>query len=228
MTYPVSLIAGSTGFVGSKVLSILEKRNGHVYSLSRKKNEHITDNVDELIINFDKLLDGYNLPNVNHVYLCLGHQINGLNLLYMDEELRKSFYKVDYQYQIAIAKEAIKSGAESISFISSVGADSKSNNFYLKTKGEVENKIKELGYKSINFFQPGHISDRIKWQRKLQKPRIDVYAADIISFFLDPLMVNKLQKYRSIPVQKLSNFIVNQTRKESGGINYFNYNKILD
>ena len=224
MAYPISLVAGSTGFVGSKVLSVLEKRKGHVFSLSRKKNEHITGNAQELIINFDELLDSYDLPNVNHVYLCLGHKINGLDLLYMNTELRKSFYKVDYQYQIAIAKEAIKSGAESISFISSVGADSKSNNFYLKTKGNVENKIKELGYKSINFFQPGHISDRIRWQRKIQEPRIDVYAADMMSFFLDPFMTNKLKKYRSIPLQILSNFIVQKTREENIGINYYDYN----
>ncbi len=223
MAYPISLVAGSTGFVGSKVLSVLEKRKGDVFSLSRKKNEHITGNAEELIINFDELLDSYDFPNVNHVYLCLGHQINGLNLLYMNTELRKSFYKVDYQYQIAVAKEAIKSGAECISFISSVGADSKSNNFYLKTKGEVENKIIEMECKSINFFQPGHISDRIRWQRKIQKPRADVYAADMMSFFLDPFMTNKLKKFRSISVKSLSEFIVTKTREENIGINYYDY-----
>ena len=224
MTYPISLVAGSTGFVGNKVLNILKKLEGDIFSLSRKKLEHSSANLEELVLNFDELLEGYDLPNVNHVYLCLGHDLNGLNLLYMNEELRKSFYKVDYQYQIAIAKEAIKSGAESISFISSVGADSKSNNFYLKIKGEAENKIKELGYKSINFFQPGHISDRIKWQRKIQKPRIDVYAADMMSFFLDPFMTNKLKKYRSVSVEDLSEFIVTKTREENIGINYYDYN----
>jgi len=224
MKRPISLIAGSTGFVGNQVLSILKEREGHVFSLSRKRIEHSTNNIEELIINFDELLESYDLPNVNHVYLCLGHELNGLNLLYMNEELRKSFYKVDYQYQIAIAKEAIKSGADSISFISAVGADSNSSNYYFKIKGDAEEKIKGLGYKSVNFFQPGHISNRVKWQRKLQNPRADVYAADMMSFFLDPFMTKKLKKYKSISVESLSDFIVTKTREENSGINYYDYN----
>jgi len=224
MTYPISLVVGSTGFVGNKVLNILQKLEGHVFSLSRKRIEHSTNNIEELIINFDELLESYDLPNVNHVYLCLGHELNGLNLLYMNEELRKSFYKVDYQYQIAVAEKAIKSGAESISFISAIGADSNSSNYYFKIKGDVEEKIKGLGYKSVSFFQPGHISNRIKWQRNIQKPRIDVFASDIASIFLDPFMIKGFNKYKSISVEKLSKSIVDKTIQELEGINYYQYN----
>ena len=223
MTYPISLITGSTGFVGSKVLSNLEKKVGKVFSLSRKRIDHNVDNIEELIINFDELLKGYDLPNVNHVYLCLGHDLTALNLLNMNEELRKSFYKVDYQYQIAVAEKAVKSGAKSISFISAVGADSNSSNYYFKIKGDVEEKIKDLGYKSVNFFQPGHISNRIKWQRNIQKPRIDVYAADIASFFLDPFMIKGFNKYKSISAEKLSKSIVDKTIQEIEGVNYYHW-----
>ncbi len=223
MTYPISLITGSTGFVGSKVLSNLRKREGKVFSLSRKRIEYNDNNIEELIINFDELLEGYDLPNVNHVYLCLGHELNGLNLLYMNEELRKSFYKVDYQYQIAVAEKAIKSGAESISFISAVGADSNSSNYYFKIKGDVEEKIKGLGYKSVNFFQPGHISNRIRWQRNIQKPRIDVFAGDIASILLDPFMIKGFNKYKSISAEKLSKSIVDKTIKELKGVNYYQW-----
>ena len=37
MSKKVSLIAGSTGFLGSKILNYLSKKEEKIYSLSRKK-----------------------------------------------------------------------------------------------------------------------------------------------------------------------------------------------
>ena len=68
---------------------------------------------------------------------------------------RDAFRVVDCEYSLAAAKKAIQAGAKGISLVSSVGADASSKNFYLKTKGQLEEATKLIGFSSINIYRPG-------------------------------------------------------------------------
>ena len=222
MNNRVSLIAGSTGFLGSKVLNYLDKENQKIYCLSRRKNEINTVNAEEIIIDFDNI-ENLNLPKIDHVYLCLGYELRAWELISMPKRKKGPFYKVDYEYTLNIAKKAEEVGATSISLVSAVGANKNSESFYLKTKGDLEEEIKKLKFETINIFQPGHLSGRISWQKKKSDPRIDVFAFEIGSLFLDPFLVSRLNKFRSINANKLANFIVKSTINENLGINQYQY-----
>ena len=186
MNKKVSLIAGSTGFLGSKILNYLQKEDQKIYSLSRKKNKINSINIEEIIIDFDDLYN-LRLPKIDHVYLCLGYELRAWELISMPERKKDPFYKVDYEYTLNIAKKAKKAGATSVSLVSAVGANIKSESFYLKTKGDIEEEIKKLSFETINIFQPGHLAGRINWQRQKNDPRIDVFAFEFGSLFFDPL-----------------------------------------
>ena len=222
MNTRVSLIAGSTGFLGSKVLNYLDKKNQKIYCLSRRKNEINTVNAEEIIIDFDNI-ENLNLPKIDHVYLCLGYELRAWELISMPKRKKGPFYKVDYEYTLNIAKKAEEVGATSISLVSAVGANKNSESFYLKTKGDLEEEIKKLKFETINIFQPGHLAGRISWQKKKSDPRIDVFAFEIGSLFLDPFLVSRLNKFRSINANKLANFIVKSTINENLGINQYQY-----
>ena len=222
MNNRVSLIAGSTGFLGSKVLNYLDKENQKIYCLSRRKNEINTVNAEEIIIDFDNI-ENLNLPKIDHVYLCLGYELRAWELISMPERKKDPFYKVDYEYTLNIAKKAEEVGATSISLVSAVGANKNSESFYLKTKGDLEEEIKKLKFETINIFQPGHLAGRINWQKKKSDPRLDVFAFEIGSLFLDPFLVSRLKKFRSINANKLANFIVKSTINENLGINQYQY-----
>ena len=222
MIKKTSLIAGSTGFLGSKILNHLYKEDQKIYCLSRRKNEINSINIEDIIIDFDTI-NNLNLPKIDHVYLCLGHELRAWELISMPDREKGPFYKVDYEYTLSIAKKAEEVGATSISLVSAVGANKNSNSFYLKTKGDLEEEIKKLRFKTINIFQPGHLAGRINWQRKKSEPRLDVFAFEIGSLFFDPFLVSGLQKFRSINADKLANFIVKSTINESLGINHFQY-----
>jgi len=222
MIKKTSLIAGSTGFLGSKILNHLYKEDQKIYCLSRRKNEINSINIEDIIIDFDAI-NNLSLPKIDHVYLCLGHELRAWELISMPDREKGPFYKVDYEYTLSIAKKAEEVGATSISLVSAVGANKNSNSFYLKTKGDLEEEIKKLRFKTINIFQPGHLAGRINWQRKKSEPRLDVFAFEIGSLFFDPFLVSGLQKFRSINADKLANFIVKSTINESLGINQFQY-----
>lgn len=226
MNKKVSIIAGSTGFLGSKILNYLSKEDDEIFCLSRRENNNSERNIKDIILDFDSL-DNLNLPKIDHVYLCLGYELRAWELIFMPKKIKKPFYKVDYEYSIKIAKKSLKAGATSISLVSAIGADINSSSFYLKTKGYLEGEIRKLPFETINIFQPGHLAGRINWQRKKNDPRLDVFAFEIASLFIDPLMINGLRKFRSIKAEELAKFIVKKTNEDTKGTFIFNYNDII-
>ena len=222
MNKKTSLIAGSTGFLGSKILNFLYKEDQKIYCLSRRKSEINSINIEDIIIDFDAI-NNLSLPKIDHVYLCLGYELRAWELISMPERKKDPFYKVDYEYPLNIANKAEEVGATSISLVSAVGANKNSESFYLKTKGDLEEEIKKLNFETINIFQPGHLAGRINWQRQKNDPRIDVFAFEFGSLFLDPFLVSRLKKFRSINANKLANFIVKSTINENLGINQYQY-----
>ena len=222
MSKKTSLIAGSTGFLGSKILNYLHKEDQKIYCLSRRENEINSVNIEDIIIDFDAI-NNLSLPKIDHVYLCLGYELRAWELISMPERKKGPFYKVDYEYTLNIAKKAEEAGATSVSLVSAVGANKNSESFYLKTKGDLEEEIKKLKFETINIFQPGHLAGRINWQKKKSDPRLDVFAFEIGSLFLDPFLVSRLKKFRSINANKLANFIVKSTINENLGINQYQY-----
>ena len=68
MNKKVSNIAGSTGFLGSKILNYLSKEDDEILCLSRRENNNSERNIKDIILDFDSL-DNLNLPKIDHVYL---------------------------------------------------------------------------------------------------------------------------------------------------------------
>ena len=120
-------------------------------------------------------------PQCDHFYLCLGTTIKTAGS-------RDAFRAVDFEYSLAVAKKAIQAGATGISLVSSVGADASSKNFYLKTKGQLDEAIKSLGFSSINIYRPGILmGDRpesrlLEGLGKIVFQVIDRLAIRLISF----------------------------------------------
>jgi uncharacterized protein YbjT (DUF2867 family) len=211
----MNLLAGSTGFLGNKILNELSLPQRKTLSLSRRKIDNLPKNTEQQIIDFKKITE-LELPEIDHVFLSLGFPLFYHNVMgVMNKNLKKNLFLVDFTYQIEIAKKAKDAGAKKISIISAVGANSQSWNYYLKTKGKVENEIINIGFDSINIFQPGHLRGN--------NHRFDILLADIVSIFLDPFLFGPLKKFRSISAKAVAKQVVNNSLKIKSGINYFDF-----
>ena len=192
----MQLIAGSTGFLGNEILRAVGVQDVSTIALGRRSIPNLPDNARELIIDFDELKT-ITFPNIDHVYLSLGYPLYFQNVMgFMSSTLKENFFQVDFTYQLEIAKKAKSVGARGISLISAVGADANSWNYYLKTKGMLEEEIINLEFDSINIFRPGHLMGN--------KKRLDIVFADTVSRIVDPFLHGSIEKFRSIPVEKLS------------------------
>ncbi len=73
---------------------------------------------------------------------------------------QEAFRSVDRDAVLAFGQAALDRGAERFLLVSSLGADAQSRNFYLKTKGETEAALAQLGYPQLTVLRPSFIDDQ--------------------------------------------------------------------
>ncbi|MBT4245523.1 MAG: hypothetical protein HOD81_06085 [Gammaproteobacteria bacterium] len=210
---PTSIIVGSTGLVGGNVIKVLSNKKQRAIALTRRSIPNLPPNITEMIIDFDAFEKNGSLPSCNNVFICLGTTIKTAGS-------KENFRKVDIDYCLSIARKAKESGAETLSLISSIGANSSSKNFYLKTKGELEESIQRLGFSTVNIFRPSFLVGERSEKRLAEK--IAINLAKIMDFFL----IGTASKYRSVKAESLAKTMVLKADNKSG-VNYFYFDDFL-
>jgi len=223
MDKPKVLIIGASGLVGGEILKTTESMGQEIVTLSRRKLISKNQDTEEIIINFDDLQLS-DIPKVNHVYIALGTELDTSELIYIKKSRRKGFRKVDYEYVTKIAKMAHGNGAESISVVSAVGANKSSRNLYLKTKGEMEEKIISIGYNKTVFAQPGHLLGK----RLLKKIRPEVPIMEFGARILKPLMIGPLEDLKFIKASLVAKSMVKHMNIPTDKIVRLKYKELID
>ena len=208
-----SIIAGSTGLIGGNVIKVLSNKKQSAIALTRRSIPNLPPNITEMIIDFDTFEKNGSLPSCNNVFICLGTTIKTAGS-------KENFRKVDIDYCLSIARKAKESGAETLSLISSIGANSSSKNFYLRTKGELEESIQSLGFSTVNIFRPSFlVGDR---SEKRLAEKIAIKLAKIMDLFL----IGTASKYRSVKAESLAKTMVLKVASKPG-VNYFYFDDFL-
>ena len=192
-TKKISLVAGSTGLIGNLLIEELVKSGKEVIAITRNKNISEDKQIFNKVVDFDdkESLDGL-FTNISDVFICLGTTIKKAGS-------KDKFRKVDVDYCFSIAKAASKAKVPNLSIVTSIGADSQSNNFYLKCKGEVEEMISGLCFKSLSIYRPGLLIG------KREEKRFAESIGQIIQpRLIDPLLRGSSKKYRSVKAVDLA------------------------
>ena len=128
---------------------------------------------------------------------------------------KEAFQKVDITYCYEIAKQAQARGVKNISIVTSLGSDSNSANFYLKSKGMIEDKITNIDFDSISIHRPGLLIGARNEMRLGE-----FIGQKIFPYFIDPFLMGSIRKYRSIKGDTLAKAMVNLSGYREG-INYY-------
>jgi len=159
----------------------------------------------ELVIDFDKLDDCADKITGHAVFCCLGSTQKKTPDI-------KDYHKIDHDYPLHLAHLAVKNGVEQYHLVSSLGADNKASNFYLKTKGEVENDLKKAGVKCLQIYRPAYLTGDRKEYRFADK------LLTLLMAIINPLLFGSLKKYRSIPAQTVAMAMFKESIKNDEGI----------
>lgn len=203
-----AVIAGASGLVGSQCLELLLElpRYDAVAAIVRRPLAVSNPKLHEIHSNFDELPV---LP-VTDIFCALGTTIKKAG----SEE---DFRRVDHDYVLQLAEWGLRNGAKQFLLVSSVGADPKSSNFYLRVKGEVEAAVNALGYDAVHIFRPSMLLGSRAENRPLERIGQRVFAA------LDWMLPGKLRKYRGMPVDRLAAAIVRTAAREIHGRFIYHY-----
>lgn len=181
-----AIIIGATGLVGSQLTNRLLSDNRYklVKIFVRKSTSLNHPKLKEHIVDFDKLETWKHDISGDELFSAMGTTIKKAGS-------KEAQYKIDFTYQFEIAKAASENGVEKYFLVSSAGANVKSRNFYLRMKGELDEKVAELPFKQINIFRPSILAGERKERRRGEE--IGTSARKFFAQIIPPL-----RKYRPI------------------------------
>lgn len=133
---------------------------------------------------------------------------------------KEAYRKVDYDIPLQAARFCAETGCQKFLLVSSVGANSKSNNFYLKLKGEVEDDINLLPLKMIAIFRPSMLLGARKESRPAEK--IGQVIMPVFSFLLS----GSWCKYKPIHARDVAAAMIRASLQHNEGIYLYEYNRM--
>ncbi|KAI4877010.1 hypothetical protein NFI96_019729 [Prochilodus magdalenae] len=145
-------ILGASGETGRALLKEIVERNlfSKVTLIGRRKlsfEDKAYDNVVQEVVDFEKLEDYAGTFQGHDVgYCCLGTT--------KAKAGTEGFIRVDHDYVLKSAELAKAGGCTHFHLESSKGADKTSSFLYLKTKGQVEADIEDLGFERFSIYRP--------------------------------------------------------------------------
>lgn len=134
---------------------------------------------------------------------------------------QQAFREIDYEYPLAIARQAVEAGSRQYLLVSSVEANPRSANFYLRVKGDLEDALGALPFRALHVFQPSFLLGE-RSERRMGE-RAGIIAARILS----PLLAGPLKKYRAIPADAVARAMVETAIREEPGRHVYTYGAIV-
>lgn len=213
-----AIIAGSTGETGKRLLGNLIADNlvTEIHLLVRSPTGLVNPKIQQHIVDFNNL-DTTLIPHSallkTIAYCTLGTTIKKAGS-------RDKFAQVDLEFVINFAHWSLKNECNEFAVISSLGADKTSNNFYLKTKGQMEYELSSLPWKSLWVFRPSLLTGQRSEFRLAE--RLGAITAKLIS----PLLLGPLKKYTPIEMDDVAKSLSALIYEEQSGINIIESNDI--
>lgn len=196
-----ALIAGGTGLIGRQLLQLLlsSDRYDAVIGLTRKDLGYHPKLTQAKIDGSAGALDP--TQRIDDVFCCLGTTMARAGS-------KEKFYQVDFTYPIEIAKKALGLGAKQFLIITALGAHKRSPVYYNRVKGEIEEAVLDLEYKSVHIFRPSLLlGDRTESRA----------GEDAAKFFYRVFGFMIPKKYKAIDATKVAKAMLHFASQEQDG-----------
>ena len=218
-----AILVGASGLIGKHVSSLLINNKTNQIQLNRKSLEVMSEAVEEVIVDLKDENSFRGFLNADCIYITTGTRLTLMQLLHIKNKDRLSFLEVDFEMPLRIARAAYEKGVKKIALVSAIGANKKSNNFYLKTKGMLEEEILNIGFDKVVIARPGHLLGK----RDLPTPK-EVKIYELIFKIASPLMVSVLRKYRNIKAESVANSLISSVNEMRNGCVILEYEDMMN
>jgi uncharacterized protein YbjT (DUF2867 family) len=208
-------LVGATGLIGAQILQqLLEDPDFAIIKVLVRRPIDLTHPKVQLI-----LLDFANeaayqaaIAGSDVVFCSVGttlKQVNGDMVAYR---------KIDYDIPVNAARFCAATACPKFLLVSSIGADSQSRNFYLKLKGEVEEKVGSLGLSTVSIFRPSMLLGQRAEFRLGEK--IGQVLMGALAFLIPA-------QYKAIEATTVARAMIAAAKKDTVGVQFYTYAEMM-
>ena len=203
----IALVAGATGLVGGLLLNTLLDAPDYtrVYALTRRPFAKDHPKLANRVVVFERMADQLKGLVAQDAFCCIGTTI-------AEAGSQEAFRAADVDAVLLFARAARAAQATRFVVVSSVGADSKSKKFYLRTKGEMEEAVTDLGFTSVDILQPSLLLGPRKELRPLE------ITGRIFAPLINPLLTGAREAYRAVPAETVAKAMLGAARRGTRGV----------
>jgi len=187
---------------------------GRVIAVSRRPllgREH--PRLANRIVQFEHLESQLKGVTADMAFCCLGTTLRKAGS-------QEGFRAVDVGCVLAFARAARQAGARRFVVISSVGANPAARNFYLRTKGEMEQGLQQIGFESLDILQPSLL---LSWRGEMRPMEL---IASACMPLVNPLLRGNYLPYRAISARTVARAMLGASRSGRRGVQRYTYEGI--
>lgn len=210
-----AIILGATGLIGIHLMNELtsDDRYTSLTVVSRRPLTFDHPKVQVKVIDFQ---DENSFRSVLNPCDCIFSAIGTTNKKVDGDE--ETYRRIDFDIPVNAARFASEIGVNHFLFVSSVGADNKSGNFYLRLKGEIEEAIRETNIPKISVFRPSMLlGDRTE-----SRPAENI-AQTLSSFF--SFIIPSI--YKPIHAKNVAKAMVSSSFRTKPEFHIYHYKEIM-
>ena len=215
MARKTATLIGATGLIGSQLLQQLidDTDFRKIKVLVRRPFKFVHPKIELIQLDFaDEVAYQAAIAGSDVVFCSVGTTLKQVNSDMV------AYRKIDYDIPVNAARFCVATGCPKFLLVSSIGANSQSSNFYLKLKGEVEEKVGGLGIPSVAIFRPSMLLGQRAEFRLGEK--VGQVLMGVLGFMIP-------KPYKAIDVKMVAKAMIAVAKKETSGLEFYTYAEML-
>lgn len=211
-----AILLGATGLIGSHILALLKEDDAFesIKVITRRPMDNFHPKIQIEVIDFN-----------NHEQFSVAMAEGDLIFCAIGTTQKKvkgdktAYRKIDFDIPVYAAKYGLQNGIQNFLLVSSVGANAKKGNFYLKLKGEVEETLIAQHLKSLSIFRPSLLLGKRKEKRT---------AENLGQFFAKLLKAISPNNFKPIEAKNVAKAMVEAAKLNKEGTHFYHYQEMKE
>ena len=195
---PNNLVVGASGLIGRELIAALNASGASVLALSRRPLAFNDPRIQQHVVDFKQPWQTWSLPKAQYLYCALGTTIKTAGS-------QEAFRAVEFDAVIDCARAAQAAGVTRMAVVSALGASTTSNVFYSRTKGQMEDALKQIGFARLVILRPSLLTgDRASLGQAARPGELVARAFASAFNFITP------KKYRAVSAMDVARCMIDR------------------
>lgn len=216
MKFKQVTLFGATGLIGSYLLEFLLKDSDiHLINVVGRNPFHLQhDKINNIVIDFEDVSSISNsITGSEAVFVSIGTTMSKVN----GDKIK--YKSVDFDIIFNIANACKQKNINQFIYVSSLGANANSFNFYLRLKGEIDEAVAKLNLNSTSVFRPSVLLGKRNESRPGEK--IMQFVMPLLDFMIP-------SNSKAIKAEDVAKSMLNTTKNYKSGLHIYQYSQIID